>query len=112
MKLPRFLLRLSRAGTLTCALSVLIPNFIASAQETRKLLANPTPTYPDLARRMQITGVVKVQVIVGTDGKIKDTKFVGGHPLLVDAVQTTLKDWRYASASEETTLVLEFRFHP
>lgn len=82
------------------------------AQETRKALNNPTPVYPETARQFRLTGVVKVQVLVAPDGQIKDVKVIGGHPLLVSAVQDTLKNWKYAPASSETTVTLVFNFHP
>jgi len=82
------------------------------AQESRKALNNPTPTYPETARRFRLTGVVKVQVLVAPDGQIKDVKVLGGHPVLVSAVQDALKNWKYAPANGETTVSLEFSFHP
>ena len=82
------------------------------AQETRKALNNPTPVYPETARQFRLSGVVKVQVVVAPDGQIKDVKVIGGHPLLVNAVQETLKNWKYAPASSETTVTLVFNFHP
>jgi len=82
------------------------------AQEARKLLSNPTPAYPETARRFRLTGVVKVQVVIAPDGQIKSTKIIGGHPLLVSAVEETLKNWKYAPASSETTALLEFNFKP
>lgn len=82
------------------------------AQEARKALNSPSPTYPETARRFRLSGVVKVQVLVAPDGQIKDVKILGGHPLLVNAVQETLKNWKYAPASGETTVSLEFSFHP
>ncbi len=82
------------------------------AQENRKTLANPVPAYPETARRFRLTGVVKVQVVIAADGHITNTKVIGGHPLLVNAVQETLKNWKYAPASSETTALLEFSFHP
>lgn len=82
------------------------------AQENRKALANPTPTYPETARRFRLSGVVKVQVLIAPDGQIKDVKVIGGHPLLVNAVQDALRNWKYAPASGETMVSLEFSFHP
>jgi TonB family protein len=82
------------------------------AQDGRKVIANPVPVYPEVAKRLSLTGTVKVQVVIATDGKIKETKVVGGHPLLVSSVEETLKNWKYAPASTETTATLEFRFHP
>src|SRR5215470_9191235 len=84
----------------------------AHAQETRKLLNNPTPVYPETARQFRLSGVVKVQVLIAPDGQIKDVKVIGGHPLLVSAVQDTLKNWKYAPASSESTATLVFNFHP
>jgi len=84
----------------------------AQAQESRKALNNPTPVYPETARQFRLSGVVKVQVLIAPDGQIKDVKVVGGHPLLVNAVQDTLKNWKYAPASNETTATLVFNFHP
>ena len=82
------------------------------AQEGRKALSNPAPAYPEVAKRMRLVGTVKVQILIGTDGRIKETSFVGGHPVLVNAVEEALKNWKYAPSSGETTAQLEFNFHP
>jgi TonB family protein len=84
----------------------------SKAQESRKALSNPVPAYPEIAKRMRLTGTVKVQIVVGADGRIKEKNFIGGHPILVNAVEETLKNWKYAPASGETTTQLEFNFHP
>ena len=82
------------------------------AQESRKVLSNPVPAYPDVAQKMHLSGTVKVQIVIGADGRIKEKNFIGGHPVLVNAVEETLKNWKYAPASGETTTQLEFNFHP
>jgi len=82
------------------------------AQEDRKALKSPTPTYPEVARKFNVSGVVKVQVLIAPDGQVKDVKVIGGHPLLVSAVEETLKSWKYAPASAETSATLIFNFHP
>ena len=68
--------------------------------------------YPELAKRMSISGVVKVEVVVAPNGSVKSTKVVGGHPLLVNAAVDAVKKWRFETASEETTGVVEFKFDP
>jgi len=90
--------------------SLFTPNL--RTQENRKPVSNPTPIYPETAKRFRLSGVVKVQVTIGADGQIKEIKVIGGHPLLVSAVQETLKNWKYAPGSSETTALLEFSFHP
>ncbi len=82
------------------------------AQESRKVIANPVPVYPETAKRFRLTGIVKVQIVIAPDGRVKETKIIGGHPLLVNSVEETLKNWKYAPASSETTAQLEFNFHP
>lgn len=79
-------------------------------QATRKVLSSPTPIYPDLAKKMHLTGVVKVTLTVGTDGQIKNAEFQGGHPVLIEAVQMALKNWKYAPASSESKILVEFKF--
>jgi TonB family protein len=104
------LARITARASLAMTIFLTVVNL--PAQEGRKLLSNPTPPFPEIARRMHLAGVVKVQVVIATDGKIKETKVIGGHPLLVSAVEDTLKNWKYAPASAETTTQLEFNFHP
>ena len=92
--------------------SVLLLAMNASAQEKRKLIAGPEPTYPEIAKAVGLKGVVKVQVVIGADGTIKDTKVIGGHPMLVESVKDVLKKWKYAPSGSETVTILEFAFHP
>jgi TonB family protein len=77
----------------------------------RKVKSRVSPTYPELARRMNVTGKVKIEVVIAPDGRIRSTHVVGGHPLLVQACLDALKEWRYVPAAEESTQVIEFDFH-
>jgi len=88
---------------------VLVLSALAFA-DIRKPVANPDPEYPEIARRMNITGTVKVEIVISADGTIKEMKILGGHPVLVDAVQRALKKWKYAPAGSETTMQLDFKF--
>ena len=93
--------------------SILITPLPLRAQQeeiTRKVKSKVQPVYPDLARRMNIAGVVKLQVVVAPNGNVKSTKIVGGHPLLASAAMDAVKKWHFESAPEETTGVVEFKF--
>jgi len=87
---------------------------VARAQEenARKVQTKVAPIYPELARRMKIVGVVKVQVMVAPNGTVKETKVVGGHPLLANAVVDAVRKWHYETRTKETTESVEFRFDP
>jgi TonB family protein len=101
-----------RVARILLAMGLSLAGASLHAQENRKALNSPTPTYPETARQFRVSGVGKVQVVIAPDGQIKDVKVIGGHPLLVNSVQETLKNWKYAPASSETTATLVFNFHP
>ena len=93
------------------ALSVSFAALRSSAQEDRKRLSSPQPQYPELARRMNLSGVVKIEVVVGANGEIKESKVLGGHPLLAEAALKALRDWKFERANSESKIQVEFKFH-
>ena len=76
----------------------------------RKVKSKVAPAYPELAKRMNVAGKVKIEVVIAPDGRVKSTRVIGGHPLLVQACQDAVKEWRFAPAPEETTQIVEFEF--
>ena len=70
------------------------------------------PSYPDLAKRMNITGSVKIQVVVAPNGTVKDAKVVGGHPVLANSALEAARKWRFEPGPEESTGVIDFKFEP
>jgi len=82
----------------------------ASEEGKRKVKTKVTPVYPELAKRMNVSGKAKIEVIITPDGRVKSTRAVGGHPLLVQACLDAVKEWRYVAAPEETTQVVECEF--
>jgi TonB family protein len=84
----------------------------AQSEIVRRAKSKVEPVYPDLARKMNITGVVKVQVVVAPNGTVKEAKAVGGHPLLVNAALDAVKKWRFEPASGESSGMVDFKFEP
>jgi len=77
----------------------------------RKVKSKVSPAYPELAKRMSVSGKVKIEVVITPDGRVKSTRVIGGHPLLVQACQDAVKEWKFAAAPEETTQIVEFEFN-
>ena len=77
---------------------------------SKRVKTRVQPTYPELARRMAVKGTVKLMVTVGANGKVKSTKVVGGHPVLVGASEDAIRRWKFEPASEEATGLVEFTF--
>ena len=100
--------RFARKGLQGLLASVLLATHAAA--DTRKPVVNPDPVYPEIARRMNVSGTVKVELVIAADGTIKSAKVLGGHPVLADSVQRALKKWKYAPGASETTMQLDFKF--
>jgi TonB family protein len=83
--------------------------FAASAGP-RKVMAVAATEYPALAKQMHVTGTVKVEAVVLPNGKVKEAKVIGGHPLLTDAALKSAKRWQFEPASEETVEVVAVNF--
>jgi TonB family protein len=88
----------------------------ATAQEqvenARKIVNKIVPSYPELARAMQIHGTVRVAVVVAPNGKAKLTQVVGGNPVLVKAAVDAIEKWKWAPATQETKELIQLDFHP
>jgi TonB family protein len=59
-----------------------------------RLTVSPHPAYPELAQRVGIQGVVKLQVRVLKDGHVEVLKLLQGEPVLADAAISAVKQWR------------------
>jgi len=84
----------------------------ASSDMVRRAKVKVAPVYPDLARKMNITGTVKIQVVVATNGTVKDAKVLGGHPVLAGAALDAVRKWRFEPAAVESSGVVELKFEP
>jgi TonB family protein len=73
----------------------------------RKVKTSVKPAYPDVARQMHITGTVRLEATVGPDGKVRDTRVVGGSPMLAQEATIAVKKWKYEEAAKETVEVVE-----
>jgi TonB family protein len=89
---------------------------VTSAQQpaatSRKIVNRVTPIYPELARRMQIHGTVKLEATVASSGKVKSTKVIGGSPVLTKAALDAIGAWKWAANPSETKELIELTFRP
>jgi TonB family protein len=85
-------------------------NSSPSTGTERKIANRVAPLYPDLAKRMHIRGVVRVEAIVKPNGTVKSTRALGGNPVLVDAALDAVNKWKFEASQAETTEVLQVNF--
>jgi protein TonB len=60
-----------------------------------KLISEPMPTYPPLARQARIQGNVVLHAIISKDGHVEQLSVISGHPLLIQAALDAVRQWRY-----------------
>jgi len=79
---------------------------------TRKVITRVTPQYPGMARSMSIRGSVKLEAVVAPNGTVKSVEVKGGHPLLAQAAQNAIHEWKFEPAPRETREAIEIKFTP
>lgn len=95
----------------------LVPRY-AGAQATqsdeivRRAKTRVDPAYPELARKMSLSGTVKIEVVVAQNGTVKDARVVGGHPVLANVALDAARKWRFEPAAMESKGIIDFKFEP
>ena len=84
----------------------------AQNQAARRLVFQPPPGYPEVAKKLSIGGGVKLLATVAPSGRITSLKAIGGHPLLVVAAMDRVKHWRYEVGPKQTAEIIELKFSP
>jgi len=76
----------------------------------RKILSRTPPVYPEIARRMRLGGVVKLEVVVRANGTVKSAKVLGGSPALIEPAIYAIQKWKFEAASGETVEIVQISF--
>ena len=93
------------------ALAVLVALAAPSrAAEERAVKSKVAPMYPEIAKRLHVSGMVKLVVTVDADGKVTDVKTVSGNQLLAAAAEEAVHKWRYVAGDRQTTVDLSINF--
>lgn len=100
-------IRLCQAAALAL---VVILAFPAGAADSRAVKSRVPPVYPELAKRMKITGVVEIEAKVDPDGKVSEVKTITGNRALAPAAEDAVRKWRFATGSGEATVQVDVNF--
>jgi TonB family protein len=109
-------LHLKRNIITSCLLSgtlgLCLTSASAAAPDTdhRAVITRVPPVYPELARRMGITGTVVVHVTILANGTVSDAHVESGHKLLAPAAEQAVHQWRFATAPDSTVMNIEIVF--
>jgi TonB family protein len=91
---------------------VRVPNPVLMAAATQ----TPTPAYPEFAKSSGVQGQVEVDVVVSSDGTVKEARLISGPMPLRDSARDAALKWKFDPAklhSEQQdvigTLVFNFK---
>ena len=76
----------------------------------REVIERVVPAYPDLARRLNLRGTVRLEIFVLSDGAVKSAKVLGGNPVLAQSALEAVRRWKFAAGPRESTELVEMRF--
>ncbi len=63
--------------------------------QAANLIEKHMPVYPVEAKQAGIQGVVRLNIVIGEDGRVKNIELISGHPLLAPAAMEAVKQWVY-----------------
>ena len=84
----------------------------AESGGSRKVLNRVMPVYPELARRTNVTGTVKLDATIAPDGRVTATEVVGGNPILIQAAVDAVRKWKFETSAQQTKERIELKFNP
>jgi TonB family protein len=84
----------------------------ARAADERAIKSRVAPVYPELARRMHISGLVKLEATVDPDGKVTAVKTLSGSRALSQAAEDAVAKWKFVPAVAASTVNVDVNFAP
>lgn len=84
----------------------------APSPAERRAIVRVAPVYPEIAKCNRIRGVVKLEVVVRANGSVKSTKVLEGNPVPLGSASDAVRKWKFETAPDETTEVVQLTFEP
>ena len=103
----RVMAGLLQMAIIALALATTHPLHAADARPIKQRVA---PTYPELAKRMRVSGIVKVSATVEPDGSVSATKTVSGNHMLAGAAEDAVHKWKFAPGTDQSIVEVDINF--
>lgn len=97
------------AMLLLAAVACLLLALPAHADE-RRVEKRVPPVYPEIARRMRISGVVHIEATVAPDGSVTAAKATAGNKMLSPAAEDAVKRWKFVPGDSQSTVGIDVNF--
>jgi TonB family protein len=99
--------RMMQATVFAAIVALALP---VHAGDSRAVKSRVPPVYPEIAKRMRITGEVQLEATVDAKGKVKDVKPVSGNHVLAAAAQDAVRQWRFEAGDGDSVVPVTINF--
>ena len=95
-----------QAGVFALMLVMALP----ARADGRAVKTRVSPVYPEIAKRMRVSGVVKLEAAVDPQGKVTQVKELSGNHTLALAAKEALMQWKFVPSPSDTNETVEINF--
>lgn len=99
-------LKFVQMATLALMLVMALP----ARADGRAVKSRVNPVYPEIAKRMRVSGMVKLEAAVSAQGKVTQVKELSGNHTLALAAKEALMQWKFVPAPSGTDETVEIDF--
>ncbi len=78
----------------------------------RRVLVSSKPDYPEILKRAQVGGLVRLKATVLASGTVSKIDVLGGNPILAENAVTAVMKWKFAPAASQTVEEISLSFSP
>jgi TonB family protein len=89
---------------------VVVLGLVGRAADERAVKERVAPIYPEIAKRMRVSGVVRLEVTVNAQGKVTDVKTLSGNHMLSMAAEEAVRKWRFATGTGTAVVDQDLNF--
>jgi TonB family protein len=76
----------------------------------RRLITRVEPDYPETLKRLNIGGIVRLQITITPKGNVENVQLLGGNPILGESAVAAVKQWVYATGNSRTIAEVNIPF--
>ena len=100
----------ARAALCLALALAFLPASLVPQENEPKVLKKVLPAYPEILKKMGVSGTVRVKVTIAADGSVKDVEARGGNAIFIDAVAAAVRSWKYVAGERQRTADISVTF--
>jgi TonB family protein len=87
-----------------------LPVMEAGNNGERKLITRVEPAYPETLKKLNIGGLVRLQVTIAAKGNVENAELLGGNPILGESAIAAVRQWVYSASHSRTVVEVSLSF--